>query len=334
MKQKNSPAENEIIAAEEAEDSSKGGEAFQKILLFMITVFLSTVAAYLYGRSWMELIGIAVLSACGAGMILFSIEKSRVLQLFLYDNERNLWRFTLLYCIFLLAALLCPLLPKAGWPYLAVFVGLMLFSNEVTGLAAGSSLLMISLLLQNEAEPVTFFVYFVGGMAGILLFSTINESFHIWLPVREFLDGNVYFLEASPDVTLTEPANTDDPITVAYYRGADKSVDINSGRGYTRDRRIKPDFAVPGVQVLGAGPNGNFVRRSGSSVATGITAGACAMIMEWILNQPVPAGVTTSQVANIIILGAQQNTFSEFPNQQWGYGTMDLYQSLDRLRRL
>ena len=142
------------------------------------------------------------------------------------------------------------------------------------------------------------------------------------------------FLEASPDVTLTEPANTDDPITVAYYRGADKSVDINSGRGYTRDKRIKPDFAVPGVQVLGAGVNGTFVRRSGSSVATGITAGACAMIMEWILNQPIPTRVTTSQVANIIILGAQQNTFSEFPNRQWGYGTMDLYQSLDRLRRL
>ena len=92
----------------------------------------------------------------------------------------------------------------------------------------------------------------------------------------------MYILEASPDVTLTEPANTDDSITVAYYSGADKSVDINSGRGYTRDKRIKPDFAVPGVQVLGAGVNGTFVRRSGSSVATGITAGACAMIMEWI----------------------------------------------------
>lgn len=169
---------------------------------------------------------------------------------------------------------------------------------------------------------------------GVQSLGRADGEFHIWLPVREFLDGNVYFLEASPDVTLTEPANTDDPITVAYYRGADKSVDINSGRGYTRDKRIKPDFAVPGVQVLGAGVNGTFVRRSGSSVATGITAGACAMIMEWILNQPIPAGVTTSQVANIIILGAQQNTFSEFPNRQWGYGTMDLYQSLDRLRRL
>lgn len=183
MKRKNSPAENEIIAAVENEDSSKGGENFQKILLFMITLFLSTVAAYLYGRSWPELSGIAVWSACGAGMILFSVEKSRVLQLFLYDNERNLWRFTLLYCIFLLVALLCPLFPKSGWPYLAVFVGLMLFSNEVTGLMAGSSLLMISLLLQSDSNPVVFFVYFVGGMAGILLFSTIDESFRIGLPV-------------------------------------------------------------------------------------------------------------------------------------------------------
>ena len=169
---------------------------------------------------------------------------------------------------------------------------------------------------------------------GVQSLERADGEFHIWLPVREFLDGNVYFLEANPDVTLTEPANTDDPITVAYYRGADKSVDINSGRGYTRDRRIKPDFAVPGVQVLGAGVNGNFVRRSGSSVAAGITAGACAMIMEWLLDQPILAGITTSQVANIIILGAEQSTFSEFPNRQWGYGTMDLYRSLDRLRRL
>ena len=84
---------------------------------------------------------------------------------------------------------------------------------------------------------------------GVQSLGRADGEFHIWLPVREFLDGNVYFLEASPDVTLTEPANTDDPITVAYYRGADKSVDINSGRGYTRDKRIKPDFAVPGVQV-------------------------------------------------------------------------------------
>lgn len=37
---------------------------------------------------------------------------------------------------------------------------------------------------------------------------------------------------------------------------------------------------------------------------------------------------------NELLGSAQQNTFSEFPNRQWGYGTMDLYQSLDRLRRL
>ena len=169
---------------------------------------------------------------------------------------------------------------------------------------------------------------------GVQALQRADGEYHIWLPVREFFDGNVYFLESSPDLTLTEPSNTEDPITVAYYRGTDKSVDINSGRGYTRDKRIKPDFAVPGVQVLGAGTDGRFVRRSGSSVAVGITAGACAMIMEWLLNQPILGGITTSQVADIIILGAEQSTFSEFPNRQWGYGTMNLYQSLDRLRRL
>lgn len=196
--------ENEIITAEETEDSSKSGETFQKILLFMITVFLSTVAAYLYGRNWMELVGIAVFSSCGVGMILFSIEKSRVLHLFLYDNDRNLWRFTLLYCIFLLAALLCPLFPEEGWPYLAVFVGLMLFSNEVTGLAAGSSLLMISMLLKESADPVVFFLYFIGGMIGILLFSTIDESFRIWIPM--LLSLLVQFVCLCIPQVLYEPA--------------------------------------------------------------------------------------------------------------------------------
>jgi len=35
----------------------------------------------------------------------------------------------------------------------------------------------------------------------------INGDFHIWLPVTEFLDGEVYFLESDPYTTLTNPAN-------------------------------------------------------------------------------------------------------------------------------
>ncbi len=158
--------------------------------------------------------------------------------------------------------------------------------------------------------------------------------YHIWLSIEEFQENNAYFLEANPDMTLTEPGSTYGAMTVSYYNGVDNAVDINSGRGYTRSNLIKPDFAVPGVQVTGASMDGRFVKRSGSSIAAGITAGASALIMEWLGQQEEIRGVTTSQVANIILLGTNQGVFSEYPNREWGYGTMNIYQSLDRLRRL
>lgn len=161
-----------------------------------------------------------------------------------------------------------------------------------------------------------------------------DGRFHMWLPVPEFLTGEVYFLQANPDTTLAEPGSSLVAMTVAFYNGIDNSVDINSGRGYTRDGRIKPDFAAPGVMVTGAGLNNEFVVRSGSSVAVGIAAGASALLMEWVLRQPDVSGVNSSQIRNIIILGAEQRPGMESPNREWGFGTMNLYRSLDTLRQL
>ena len=36
-----------------------------------------------------------------------------------------------------------------------------------------------------------------------------------------------------------------------YYNSDENAVDINSGRGYTRDNRIKPDFAAPILERFG-----------------------------------------------------------------------------------
>lgn len=159
-------------------------------------------------------------------------------------------------------------------------------------------------------------------------------DFHMWLPVQEFLSGEVYFLEADPNVTLTEPGTGRGSMTVAYYNGRDNAVDINSGRGYTRDRRVKPDFAAPGVSITGAGLNGGFVTRSGSSAATGLTAGAVALLLGWFEQQPGARGGSTSQIRNLIVLGAEQRPEMNYPNEEWGYGTLDLYRLLDTLRQL
>lgn len=194
------------------------------------------------------------------------------------------------------------------------------------------------LLLENNDSQLVF-IRFLNPSQGIWKVSIkpvriSNGRFHIWLPVQEFLSGEVYFLEADPDTTLAEPGSCLLAMTVAFYNGIDNSVDINSGRGYTRDERIKPDYAVPGVMVSGAGLNNEFVVRSGSSVAAGIAAGASALLMEWVLKQPNPYGVNSSQIRNIILLGAEQRPGMESPNREWGYGAMNLYRSLDILRQL
>lgn len=194
------------------------------------------------------------------------------------------------------------------------------------------------LLLENNDSQLIF-LRFRNPSAGIWTINVepvqmLEGEFHIWLPVEEFLAGEVYFLEANPDTTLTEPGTSRNAMTVAYYNGRENGVDINSGRGYTRDGLIKPDYAVPGVEVTGAGLNGSFVTRTGSSVATGIAAGAAALLMEWILEQPEARGVNSSQIRNIILLGTDHRAMVEYPNREWGYGTMNLFQSLDTLRRL
>lgn len=194
-------------------------------------------------------------------------------------------------------------------------------------------------LLLNNDSSLLIFLRFSEPSAGIWKIGITpleigDGQFHIWMSMQEFLEHNTYFLEANPDYTLTEPASTRGAITTAFYNGADNGVDINSGRGYTRSNLIKPDFASPGVQVTGASLDGRFVKRSGSSIAAGITAGASALIMQWLKEQTRSRSISTSQVANIMILGAEQGVFPEYPNREWGYGTLDVYQSLDRLRRL
>lgn len=184
MKQENNPTENEIIAAgENREHDRKGSELLQELLLWVVTVAVTAMAAFLYGKEIETLTGITILAGMCGGAVLFALEKSRIAHTFLYDNERNLWRFILVYGLFLATAVCCPLLPETGWPFLSVFVALMLFGNELTGVVAGCGLLTIAMLLQGNGNPVVFVIYILSGIVGVLLFSTLDEEFRIWLPM-------------------------------------------------------------------------------------------------------------------------------------------------------
>lgn len=158
--------------------------------------------------------------------------------------------------------------------------------------------------------------------------------FHIWLPVKEFLSGEVYFLTPNPNTTITEPSNGFVPITAANYNGANNALAVESGRGYTRSRRIKPDFAAPGISVTGANLQRGFSERSGSSVAVAVTAGAAALFEEWLVYHLGVTDTNSLQVKNLLIYGARRMEGETYPNREWGYGMLDLYQTLLALREL
>lgn len=159
-----------------------------------------------------------------------------------------------------------------------------------------------------------------------------DGSFHIWLPITEFLSGETYFLLSNPDWTITEPGCVWNAMTTANYNSKNNSIAIESGRGYTRNGSQKPDFAAPGVDVTGVTNRNQFVERTASSIATAITAGASALLMEWLYYQIGRRNVDTLQIKNLLILGTERVDLESFPNRQWGYGTLNLYNTFDALR--
>ena len=158
-----------------------------------------------------------------------------------------------------------------------------------------------------------------------------NGRFHAWLPMEEFLTGEVFFLRSNPDYTITGPGNVAAAATAACYNGADNSIAVSSGRGYTRTERIKPDFAAPGIQVTGVNLRGQFTARSGSSIAVAVTAGCQALLMEWM--QRLGEEPDSVQIKNLLILGAVRTDEGAYPNREWGYGRLNLYQTFEAVRR-
>ena len=148
----------------------------------------------------------------------------------------------------------------------------------------------------------------------------------MWLPITQFMNVPVQFLEATPYVTLTEPAMAKDIISVSTYNAANNSFYINSGRGFTRTGVINPDFAAPGVNV-------STIRgkETGSSLAAAITAGAVAQFMQWAVVQGNNRMVASREIKNYFIRGASRNFDIVYPNREWGYGRLNVVGTFDAL---
>lgn len=160
----------------------------------------------------------------------------------------------------------------------------------------------------------------------------IPLGFHIWLPMEGFISNNTYFIKSDPYTTILTLGNTLLPITVTAYNTIDESLSLSAGRGYSRIGTIKPDVAAPGVNVIGPTLDNTFTEFTGTSVSAAHTTGIAAMLLEWGIVKGNLPEMSTVEMKKLILRGARRDINLEYPNRDWGYGILDIYNVFDSLR--
>ena len=147
----------------------------------------------------------------------------------------------------------------------------------------------------------------------------ITGAFHIWLPIQPLVGRDVRFIEPEPDMTITTPGNASQVITVGGYNGLNGARYLESGRGFSGTGQVKPEFCAPVVS-------------SGTSGAAAVTAGAAALVLEWGILKGNASTMNSVEVRNFLIRGCKRDDNREYPNTEWGYGALNLYQAFEVLR--
>lgn len=194
-----------------------------------------------------------------------------------------------------------------------------------------------SMLVERDSGDPMVFMRFEDPTPGIWTVSVTSSArrmwgkgrFHMWLPIEAFLSGSVTFLTPSPDVTLTEPANASQVITISAYNSYTDSWYVPSGRGYKRNGEIKPDLSAPGVgvsTVLG--------ETDGSCMAAALAAGCVAQFLEWAVVDGNAYSVDSRGTKSYLIQGADRPDNVVYPDRQWGYGRININGTFETLARL
>ncbi|HWT74058.1 MAG TPA: S8 family peptidase [Mobilitalea sp.] len=160
----------------------------------------------------------------------------------------------------------------------------------------------------------------------------LRSTFNIWLPMGKFITENTYFVQSDPYTTITSPGNSLIPITVTAYNPDNNTLYQRASRGFSRINVVKPEIAAPGVNIQAPTLDHGFTNMTGTSAAAAHAAGAAAIIFEWGIVKGNYPGIDTVEVKKFMIRGADKNPGLVYPNRDWGYGILDVYNVFDILR--
>ncbi len=188
-------------------------------------------------------------------------------------------------------------------------------------------------IVESGSGQQLIFMRFLNPSAGVWNIRVYGSNilfgnYNIWANLKRFMPPDVFFLKPNPNMTLTVPSGSENILTIGGYNAFNNAIYPQSGRGYTTDNNVKPDLVAPAVNVFGSGRiNQEFVTKTGTSVAASLVAGCCAQLLEWGIVKQTEPYMKTNSIRNYLIRGADRSRDIEYPNGQWGYGKIDVYNS-------
>lgn len=139
-----------------------------------------------------------------------------------------------------------------------------------------------------------------------------GEKYNVYLPISQFVYDNTYILEPDPNTTITDPAYAKGVITTSLYNPINGALYIDNGRGFGRSGEVKPDIST--------------------ALSCGITAGAACQFLNWGIVEEKDISLTAREIKSYMIRGAIRDSALTYPNNLWGYGKVDVYNSFQVIK--
>ncbi|MFT4106878.1 MAG: S8 family peptidase [Lacrimispora sp.] len=201
---------------------------------------------------------------------------------------------------------------------------------------SSSQVIVNNMIFERNTGDQLILLRFKNPLPGIwhlLVQSTENEpfSFHSWLPAGNLISDKTFFLSPNPDTTITAPANSRHAMAVTAYNQITGNILDESSRGYSRKGLVKPNIAAPGYQIPCALPGGEYGTLTGTGAGAASAAGAVAVLFQWTQATGHLTDMAGEQASRLLIRGARRSSAFSYPNNIWGNGMLDLYNTLERI---
>lgn len=153
----------------------------------------------------------------------------------------------------------------------------------------------------------------------------VDGRYDIWLPPSKSLPEGTKFLSPNPYTTLTIPSTSTRVISVSYYNSATNSLLASPGKGFTENNYLKPDIATSGINILATGKTGEISTVSGSCAATAVVVGTCSLLLQWSIVDNNDPAMYSIKMRSYLIYGADRPEIFKYPNEDLGFGFLNLY---------